>query len=133
MAWNTAELVDRSLSSNIVIQKNMRKLVVSVLTSVYLLWAQANQPGGRTTYQLALQESDDEKKAKDLVEYIKASYTKHEFLIPMRDGVRLFTSVYTPKDSSQQFPIMINGRLTLWRHTGSITTDRPGTFGEVRS
>lgn len=86
----------------------MRKLGVSILTFVCLVWAQANQPGGRITYQLSLQESEDEKKSKDLVEYIKANYTKHEFLIPMRDGVRLFTSVYTPKDASQQFPIMIN-------------------------
>src|SRR5262245_61687805 len=86
----------------------MKKLGVSILTSVCLLWAQANQPGNRITYQLALQESEDEKKSKDLVEYIKANYTKHEFLVPMRDGVRLFTSIYTPKDASQQFPIMIN-------------------------
>ena len=42
--------------------------------------------------------NEDEKKAKELREYIKANYTKHEFLIPMRDGVRLFTSVYTPKN-----------------------------------
>jgi uncharacterized protein len=30
--------------------------------------------------------------------YIKANYTKSEFQIPMRDGVRLFTAVYAPKD-----------------------------------
>jgi uncharacterized protein len=38
---------------------------------------------------------------------IKASYTKNEFLVPMRDGVRLFTSVYTPKDPSEPFPILM--------------------------
>jgi putative CocE/NonD family hydrolase len=33
---------------------------------------------------------------------VKAHYTKYEFRIPMRDGVRLFTSVYVPKDASPQ-------------------------------
>ncbi len=39
-------------------------------------------------------------------EYIRQNYTKFEFQIPMRDGVKLFTSVYAPKDRSQQFPIL---------------------------
>src|SRR5579871_3359902 len=38
---------------------------------------------------------------------IKATYTKYEYEIPMRDGVKLFTSVYVPKDTSQQYPIMM--------------------------
>ncbi len=40
--------------------------------------------------------------------YIKEHYTKHEFLIPMRDGVRLFTQVFTPKDASQTYPFLLN-------------------------
>ena len=32
------------------------------------------------------------------LEFIKANYTKYEFQIPMRDGKRLFTSVYVPKE-----------------------------------
>src|SRR5206468_2319674 len=42
------------------------------------------------------------------LEYIKAHYTKHEYKIPMRDGVRLFTSVYVPKDESKSYPILLN-------------------------
>src|SRR5436190_3483969 len=42
------------------------------------------------------------------VEYIKAHYTKYEYRIPMRDGKRLFTSVYVPKDDSQKYPIMLD-------------------------
>src|SRR5262249_43056233 len=34
-------------------------------------------------------------------------YTKQEQLVRMRDGVRLFTSIYTPKDTSQQYPILM--------------------------
>ncbi|HXG67153.1 MAG TPA: CocE/NonD family hydrolase [Blastocatellia bacterium] len=39
---------------------------------------------------------------------VKAHYTKYEYQIPMRDGVKLFTSVYVPKDTSQKYPIMLN-------------------------
>jgi uncharacterized protein len=42
------------------------------------------------------------------LEYVKANYTKHEWYIPMRDGVRLFTSIYTPKDLSTSYPILLN-------------------------
>jgi len=38
---------------------------------------------------------------------VRAKYTKHEFRIPMRDGVSLFTAVYTPKDASRAYPIMM--------------------------
>ncbi len=41
-------------------------------------------------------------------EYIKANYTKYEYRIPVRDGKRLFTSVYIPKDQSQKYPILLN-------------------------
>ncbi len=40
--------------------------------------------------------------------YNKEHYTKHEFRIPMRDGVKLYTAVYTPKDTSENYPILIN-------------------------
>ena len=33
-------------------------------------------------------------------DYVKAHYTKYEFRIPMRDGKRLFTAVYVPKDAA---------------------------------
>jgi putative CocE/NonD family hydrolase len=34
-------------------------------------------------------------------------YTKYEYRIPMRDGVRLFTRVYVPKDELQPWPILL--------------------------
>ncbi len=42
------------------------------------------------------------------LEYIKANYTKFEYRVAMRDGKRLFTSVYVPKDQSQKYPILLN-------------------------
>jgi len=41
------------------------------------------------------------------LDYLKANYTKTEHMIPMRDGVKLFTAVYAPKDQTQKYPIMI--------------------------
>ncbi len=41
------------------------------------------------------------------IEHVKANYTKYEYRIPMRDGKRLFTSVYVPKDSSRTYPFLM--------------------------
>jgi len=38
---------------------------------------------------------------------VPAHYTKYEFRIPMRDGARLFTAVYVPKDTLEKYPILI--------------------------
>jgi uncharacterized protein len=40
---------------------------------------------------------------------VKARYTKHEYRIPMRDGVKLFTSVYVPQDAGRdrRYPILL--------------------------
>src|SRR3954465_13689004 len=38
---------------------------------------------------------------------VQARYTKYEYRIPMRDGKRLFTAVYVPKDQSQTYPILL--------------------------
>jgi putative CocE/NonD family hydrolase len=45
----------------------------------------------------------------DTPEYsVREHYTKYEFRIPMRDGARLFTSVYVPKDNSHAYPFLID-------------------------
>ena len=43
--------------------------------------------------------------------YIRENYSKFEYRVPMRDGVKLFTSVYIPKDvfsDSKSYPIMLS-------------------------
>lgn len=40
-------------------------------------------------------------------DYVRAHYTKYECRIPMRDGVKLFTAIYIPKDTSQSYPILL--------------------------
>ena len=39
---------------------------------------------------------------------IKANYSKSEHMIAMRDDVKLFTAVYSPKDASQKYPILLS-------------------------
>ncbi len=42
------------------------------------------------------------------LDFIRANYTKYEYTIPMRDGVKLFTAVYAPKDQSKRYPILFD-------------------------
>jgi hypothetical protein len=38
---------------------------------------------------------------------LKAAYTKREVMIPMRDGVKLFTSILVPRDAAGKHPILL--------------------------
>ncbi len=83
----------------------MRVLVLLLFTTPSLLLAQgrgaapapapgppAASPGGVTR------------------EFVRENYSKFEYRIPMRDGVKLFTSVYVPKDAitdNRTYPIML--------------------------
>lgn len=37
----------------------------------------------------------------------RSKYTKYDYRIPMRDGIKLFTSVYVPKDKTQTYPFLL--------------------------
>ena len=39
--------------------------------------------------------------------YVKDNFTKKEVTITMRDGVKLHTTIYTPKDTSKTYPILM--------------------------
>ena len=56
---------------------------------------------------------------------IKNEYNKTEQLIEMRDGVKLFTSIYSPKDKSNSYPILIvrtpyNSEPSKERYSGGL-------------
>ncbi len=38
---------------------------------------------------------------------VKQHYTKTEHMVPMRDGVRLYTIVYKPKDTEKEYPFLL--------------------------
>ncbi|MFT7385297.1 MAG: putative CocE/NonD family hydrolase [Nonlabens sp.] len=46
-------------------------------------------------------------KAQPNSDYVKENYTKTVENISMRDGVNLYTVIYTPKDTSKEYPMML--------------------------
>jgi len=51
--------------------------------------------------------AEDEEPPKRQKDWFIENYTKREYRIPMRDGVKLFTVVYTPKDRAKDHPILM--------------------------
>ncbi len=45
--------------------------------------------------------------AAELAAWIKDNYVKREVQIPVRDGVRLHTAIYSPRDTSRTYPILL--------------------------
>jgi putative CocE/NonD family hydrolase len=74
----------------------MRIAILLLLLAGQPLFAQSRQRMPLT---------EDEKQQR---EFLLANYTKHEYRIPMRDGKRLFTVVYMPKDDTKTYPILLN-------------------------
>ncbi len=52
--------------------------------------------------------------------WLRAHYANRELMIPMRDGVKLFTSIYTPRDTTKASPSCSRVLHTAPRHTGTI-------------
>jgi predicted acyl esterase len=52
------------------------------------------------TFTLTFARAQQPAPAAPTEDYVRAHYTKYEFRIPMRDGKRLFTAVYVPKDAA---------------------------------
>ena len=84
--------------------------LAAILVAVPSLAQQRNaqQPPSSSREQRMQEQQAD--RARAIAEFIKANYTKSEYQIPMRDGVRLFTAVYVPKDASaaNTYPILFN-------------------------
>ncbi|MEP6924869.1 MAG: CocE/NonD family hydrolase [Pyrinomonadaceae bacterium] len=79
--------------------KNYRLLNLAIFVLLFALCASFTfaQSGRQMTPQ-----------QQELADYIKNNYSKREVMIPMRDGVKLFTSIYEPKDTAQKYPIMFD-------------------------
>jgi putative CocE/NonD family hydrolase len=70
----------------------MKKLILSALSFLLLASTAPAQPN----------------KGDSDAAYVKDNYTKFEYQVPMRDGKKLFTSVYVPKDQSKKYPFMMD-------------------------
>ncbi|MEL6533882.1 MAG: CocE/NonD family hydrolase [Bacteroidota bacterium] len=59
------------------------------------------------------------------------NYDKYEYFIPMRDGLKLYTAVYVPKDKSEEYPFMMQRTPYSCRPYGADKYPRrlgPSTF-----
>jgi len=65
--------------------------------------------------------------ATDLPEFIRTHYIKHDYYVPMRDGARLFTSVYSPRETNREYAIMMVRTPYSIRPYGE--TNYPGSLG----
>ena len=78
----------------------MRNVLLSLLLTSALAGAQPARP----------QDAPAPSNARPGVAFVRENYSKYEYRIPMRDGVKLFTSVYIPKDGvsdGKTYPIMM--------------------------
>ena len=85
-------------------------LTVLAVFAVHSTHGCATQETNRVkTTQTSLQSpsTDKPQDAPQEQDFIKSNFTKRDVRIPMRDGVKLFTSIYEPKDKSQTYPIMM--------------------------
>jgi predicted acyl esterase len=74
----------------------------SLLVSLLTVAALPAQTGAQTASQIDAQRA--------AVAAIRENYTKFEYQVPVRDGVKLFTSVYVPKDvfsDGKTYPILL--------------------------
>src|SRR5579883_2162956 len=90
----------------------MVRLAGLVMGGVCLLMAQTRTTatGGRTPGAAAEAPAAAGTPAALGVAYMRENYSKYEFKIPMRDGVKLFTAVYIPKDVASEgktYPILL--------------------------
>jgi putative CocE/NonD family hydrolase len=69
----------------------MRRLIGVVLVAFFCL--HASIAGAQETNSLE--------------SYIRLYYTKQEHMIPMRDGKKLFTAVYAPRDTTRAYPMLM--------------------------
>jgi putative CocE/NonD family hydrolase len=64
--------------------------------------------------------------------WLAEHYTQYEHRIPMRDGVRLFTRVYVPKDDSETYPILLTRTpYTVKPYGVDNYNDPDGTFAAL--
>lgn len=68
-------------------------LITITMLLIGNMLAAAQQPGG--------------KQALPVGKYIAENYTRATYKVPMRDGVHLYTIVYSPKDKSQKYPMIM--------------------------
>ena len=58
------------------------------------------------THTLQAKEASSDQKLDSIELKLRETYTKREVMIPMRDGIKLYTAIYEPKREAQDKPIL---------------------------
>ena len=74
----------------------MKKLFFNVLLILLISFSFNNCK--KTTPQISEKKPDT---------YVRDNYTKQEVTITMRDSIKLHTTIYSPKDNSKEYPILL--------------------------
>jgi putative CocE/NonD family hydrolase len=89
----------------------MKRILLILCLSVCIAGTYAQRRGARgatgTTGATGATGARPQRQPSAEAAYIKEHYTKSQAYIPMRDGVKLFCTIYSPKDQSQKFPIIM--------------------------
>ena len=78
---------------------NLMKNIIHILLWTVLFCAIGAEAKAQTPFRTR-QDSLEQK--------VKANYTKREVMIPMRDGVKLYTAIYEPKNNDKHHPILMH-------------------------
>lgn len=77
----------------------LRIIILPIISLLFLL-------SPRTSFQQEPTTLTPQEQA--VADFIKANYTKREVMVPMRDGIKLFTAIYEPRDTSKKYAILLN-------------------------
>ncbi|MGS2725973.1 CocE/NonD family hydrolase [Psychroserpens sp. BH13MA-6] len=81
----------------------IRKILLLACLTVMLTHCKKNIPSeesaSQTTVETTVETAEDT--------YVQEHYNKKEVMIEMRDGIKLHTTIYTPKDTSKTYPILM--------------------------
>ncbi|MBE7689385.1 CocE/NonD family hydrolase [Tenacibaculum piscium] len=81
------------------------KLFIKLSIILVLLISSCTPKNAVKTATSEVKTSEAKKAVKNT--YVKDNFTKKEVKITMRDGAKLHTTIYTPKDSSKTYPILL--------------------------
>jgi len=81
----------------------LRRKFVAILL---LLLTSLSLPGC-ATFSHSHTEKDHVAEMRSSAARVRRQYLKHEYMVPMRDGVKLFTSVYTPRRTREKYPFIL--------------------------
>ncbi len=76
-------------------------LILTLFFSLHFASAQTPQKCGETLLTTEPKEGDE------LAKVVSESYVKYEYRIPMRDGVKLYTVAFVPRNRSHRWPILM--------------------------